>query len=172
MKSIERATGQTPKGWSAYWVRNSPHTLDILKDLGFTYYLDEASMDQPFIVPVKGGDFVTVPYTFHMNDIVSFPFEGYNPAAYEQALKDEFDQLYEEGAAKRRMMVMALHDRISGHANRVRVLDRFFTYVKTKPGVWFARKDEIADWAMKTRDKTPYLDRGPVQKTGLSGPSA
>ena len=43
---------------------------------------------------------------------------------------------------------------------------------KGKPGVWFARKDEIADWAMKTRDKTPYLDRGPVGKTGLSGPSA
>jgi hypothetical protein len=33
-------------------------------------------MDQPFILPVKGGDFVTVPYTFHMNDIVSYPFEG------------------------------------------------------------------------------------------------
>jgi peptidoglycan/xylan/chitin deacetylase (PgdA/CDA1 family) len=64
MNSIELATGKTPKGWSAYWVRNSPHTLDILKELGFTYYLDEASMDEPFILPVKGGDFVTVPYTF------------------------------------------------------------------------------------------------------------
>jgi hypothetical protein len=53
-------------------------------------------MDEPFILPVKGGDFVTVPYTFHMNDIVSFPFEDYSPAAHEQALKDEFDQLYEE----------------------------------------------------------------------------
>jgi peptidoglycan/xylan/chitin deacetylase (PgdA/CDA1 family) len=70
------------------------------------------------------------------------------------------------------MMVMALHDRISGHANRVRVLDRFLTYARSKPGVWFARKDEIADWALKTRNITPYLDRGPVQKTGLSGPSA
>jgi hypothetical protein len=79
-----------------------------------------------------------------MNDIVSFPFENYNPAAYEQALKDEFDQLYEEGAHKRRMMVVSLHDRISGHANRVRVLDRFLAYAKAKPGVWFARKDEIA----------------------------
>ena len=48
---------------------------------------------------------------------------------------------------------MALHDRISGHANRVRVLDRFFTYAKSKPGVWFTRKDEIANWAMKTRDQ-------------------
>jgi peptidoglycan/xylan/chitin deacetylase (PgdA/CDA1 family) len=169
--SIEKATGQTPKGWSAHWVRNSAHTLDILKSLGFTYYLDEASRDEPFIVPVKGGDFVIVPYTFHMNDIVSFPFEGWNPLAYEQALKDEFDQLYEEGATRRRMMVISLHDRISGHAGRVRVLDRFLAYAKSKPDVWFARKDEIADWALKTRNLTPALDRGPVGVSGLSGPA-
>ncbi len=130
-------------------MRNSVHTLDILKSLGFIYHLDEASRDEPFIVPVKGGDFVTVPYTFHMNDIVSFPFTGWNPAAYEQALRDEFDQLYEEGATRRRMMVISLHDRISGHANRVRVLDRFLTYARSRPGVWFARKDEIAEWALK-----------------------
>jgi peptidoglycan/xylan/chitin deacetylase (PgdA/CDA1 family) len=170
MRSIQRATGETPKGWSAYWMRNSVNTLNILKSLGFTYYLDEASMDQPFIVPVNGGDFITVPYTFHMNDIVSFPFGGWNPVAYEQALKDELDQLYEESAARRRMMVISLHDRISGHAGRVRVLDRFLSYARSKPGVWFARKDAIADWAMKTRGTTPVLDRGPVSKTGLSGP--
>ena len=115
---------------------------------------------------------VTVPYTFHMNDIVSFPFYGWNPAAYQQALTDEFDQLYEEGATRRRMMVISLHDRISGHAGRVRVLDRFLSYTRSKPGVWFARKDEIADWALKTRKQTPVLDRGPVGISGLSGPAA
>ena len=26
---------------------------------------------------MRGKDFVTVPYTFHMNDIVSLPFEGF-----------------------------------------------------------------------------------------------
>ena len=105
VETIQKVTGQQPIGWNAYWMRNSPHTLDILQSLGFKYHIDEPSMDEPFIVKLKGGDFVTVPYTFHMNDIVSFPFENYNPAAYEQALKDEFDQLYEEGAHKRRMMV-------------------------------------------------------------------
>jgi hypothetical protein len=30
---------------------------------------------------------------------------------------------------------------------------------------------QIADWAMKTRRQTPYLDRGSVTKTGLSGPA-
>ena len=48
-----------------------------------------------------------------------------------QALKDEFDQLYEERAKRRRMIVISLHDCISGHANRVRVLDRFLTYANS-----------------------------------------
>jgi hypothetical protein len=153
-------------------VRNSPHTFDILQSLGFKYHIDEPSADQPFIVKLKGGDFVTVPYTLHMNDIASYTFVGWNPAAYEQALKDEFDQLYEEGAHRRRMMVLGLHDRISGHANRVRVLDRFLTYARSKPGVWFARKDEIAAWALEHREFTPVYERSAPTVTGLPGSAA
>ena len=169
MTSIQKATGETPVGWNAYFVRNSPNTLDILQSLGFKYHIDEPSADEPFIVKLKGGDFVTVPYTLHMNDIASFPFVGWNPAAYEQALKDEFDQLYEEGVRRRRMMVIGLHDRISGHANRVRVLDRFLSYACSKPGVWFARKDEIAAWALDQKEITPVFDRGAPTVTGLPG---
>jgi peptidoglycan/xylan/chitin deacetylase (PgdA/CDA1 family) len=172
VEAIQKVTGLRPIGWNAYWMRNSPRTLDILQSLGFKYHIDEPSMDEPFIVKLKGGDLVTVPYTFHMNDIVSFPFQDWNPAAYEQALKDEFDQLYEEGARRRRMMVVSLHDRISGHANRVRVLDRFLTYAKSKAGVWFARKDEIAAYALKNRANTPVYDRGPPTVTGLPGSAA
>ncbi|WP_201723807.1 polysaccharide deacetylase family protein [Bradyrhizobium sacchari] len=169
VETIKSVTGQQPIGWNAYWMRNSPHTLDILHSLGFKYHIDEPSADQPFIVKLKAGDFVTVPYTLHMNDIVSYPFVGYNPSAYEQALRDEFDQLYEEGAHRRRMMVVSLHDRISGHANRVRVLDRFLAYAKSKPGVWFARKDEIARWALQHRSITPVYDRAAPTIGGLPG---
>lgn len=168
---IVRVTGQKPVGWNAYWMRNSPRTLDILQSLGFLYHIDEPSRDEPFIVPLKGGDFVTVPYTFHMNDIVSFPFQGRNPAAYEQAVKDEFDQLYEEGAVRRRMMVVSLHDRIAGRPSYVRALDRFLGYARTKAGVWFARKDEIAKWALAHRASTPIVQRDPPQISGLPGSS-
>jgi peptidoglycan/xylan/chitin deacetylase (PgdA/CDA1 family) len=172
VETIHRITGQQPVGWNAYWLRNSVHILETLQELGFIYHIDEPSHDEPFIIPVKGKDFVTVPYTFHMNDISSFPFEGYNPMAYEQALKDEFHQLYEEGATRRRLMLIGMHDRINGHANRIRVLDRFLTYAKSKEGVWFARKDEIAKWALAHRDDTPILQRGPSSVTGLPGSAA
>jgi peptidoglycan/xylan/chitin deacetylase (PgdA/CDA1 family) len=172
VETIQKITGQKPIGWNAYWMRSSIHILETLQDLGFQYTIDEPSHDEPFIVPVRGRDFVTVPYTFHMNDIVSFPFVGWNPAAYEQALRDEFDQLYEEGAHRRRMMVLSLHDRISGHAGRVRVLDRFLTYAKSKQHVWFARKDEIARWVLSHRAETPVIARQSPNLTGLPGPTA
>src|SRR2546421_4807425 len=171
VETIHKITGQVPIGWNAYWMRNSIHFLETRQDLGFVYHIDEPSHDEPFIVPVRGRDFVTVPYTFHMNDIVSFPFVGWNAAAYEQGLRDEFDQLYEEGMHRRRMMVISLHDRISGHAGRVRALDRFLTYAKGKEDVWFARKDEIARYVLANRAGTPVVDRGPPSVTGLPGPT-
>jgi peptidoglycan/xylan/chitin deacetylase (PgdA/CDA1 family) len=171
VETIHKTTGQTPIGWNAYWMRSSVYILETLQDLGFIYHIDEPSHDEPFIIPVRERDFVTVPYTFHMNDIVSFPFVGWNPAAYEQALRDEFDQLYEEGAHRRRMMVTSLHDRISGHAGRVRALDRFLAYAKSKRGVWFARKDEIARYVLANRATTPVIIRGSPSDTGLPGPT-
>jgi peptidoglycan/xylan/chitin deacetylase (PgdA/CDA1 family) len=164
--TIRRITGQQPVGWNAFWLRNSIHISETLQDLGFVYSIDEPSRDEPFIIPVRGRDFAMVPYTIHMNDML-FPFQGYDPQAHEQALRDEFDQLYEEASTRRRMMVIGMHDRISGHANRIRPLDRFLTYAKSHDGVWFARKDEIARWALSQRQFTPIVRRGPPAETGL-----
>ncbi|WP_244831701.1 hypothetical protein [Caballeronia sp. TF1N1] len=65
------------------------------------------------------------------------------------------------------MMLVGFHDRINGHANRIRMLDRFFTYARSKPDVWFARKDEIAQWVLAHRADTPVLKRGRASVTGL-----
>jgi peptidoglycan/xylan/chitin deacetylase (PgdA/CDA1 family) len=169
--AIERATGATPRGYNCYWMRGSVHTLEILSQLGFIYHIDDLSADEPFIQQIAGRAFVTVPYTVHMNDIASFDFTHFAPHDYERQLQDEFEQLYEEGAARRRMMSLSLHDRISGHASRVRALDRFFSDVRQRPDVWWARRDEIADWALMTPDVTPTIEREPAADSGLPGPS-
>lgn len=70
------------------------------------------------------------------------------------------------------MMVVSLHDRISGHPNRVRALDRFLTYARSRSGVWFARKDEIARWTLAHRDQAPIYERGAPTQTGLPGSAA
>lgn len=111
-ETIRRVTGQKPIGWNTYWLRSSLHILDTLQNLGLLNYSDEPTRDKPFIVAAPGSDFAAVPYTFHVNDVVSFPFQGWNAAAYQEALRGEFDQLCDEGARRGRMMVLSLCDRI------------------------------------------------------------
>jgi peptidoglycan/xylan/chitin deacetylase (PgdA/CDA1 family) len=172
VRSIDRATGTTPVGYNCYWMRGSVHTLELLQQLGFVYHIDDLSGDEPFLQHIVGKPFVTVPYTVHINDISSFGFSGFSPDAYEQQLCDEFEQLYEEGRGRRRMMSIFLHDRISGHASRVRVLDRFLSWARQRPNVWWAPRDQIARWALATPEITPTVERAPAEVSGLPGESA
>jgi peptidoglycan/xylan/chitin deacetylase (PgdA/CDA1 family) len=170
--AIEEVTGTHPVGYNNYFVRPGVNTLEILAELGFTYHIDDPSADEPFLQTINGNPFATVPYTFHLNDISSFNFPGFNPAAYEQQLYDEFDQLYAEAATRRRMMVIGLHERISGHPSRVRVLDRVLTRLGEQQGVWWARKDQIAQWVLDHPDTAIWVDRDPAPVSGLPGRSA
>ena len=61
-------------------------------------------------------------------------------------LRDAFDVLYEEGATHPRMMSVGLHCRIAGRPARSRGLERFVAHAQSLPGVWFARRTDIARW--------------------------
>ena len=148
IESIQRATGTRPVGFNAFWLRGTPHTLEILQSLGFTYHIDDVSRDEPFLVNVKGRPFAVVPYTLHMNDIVNYETRYFSTAMYADDLKMEFDALYAEAGHRRRMMSVSAHDRIAGRPSRARVLEEFIEYAQSHPGVVFMRKDEIARFAL------------------------
>lgn len=150
--SIERATGVRPVGFNAFWMRQTPRTLSILKELGFVYHIDDLSRDEPMRFIVDGAPFVAVPCTHRNNDIVRFDAPAMTGAAFAQELKDEFDVLYAEAATRRRMMSISTHDRIAGQPAKVTALDDFLTYARAHPGVAFLRKDEIARFALTAAD--------------------
>ena len=148
--SIERATGTKPLGFNAFWLRGTPHTLEILQELGFIYHVDDVSRDEPFLINVKGRPFAVVPYTLHMNDIVDYESRYFSTAMYADDLKAEFDLLYTESSKRRRMMSVSAHDRIAGRPSRTKVLEEFIVYAQSRPGVVFMRKDEIARFALSS----------------------
>lgn len=149
--SIERATGTRPLGFNAFWLRGTPHTLEILQELGFIYHIDDVSRDEPFLINVKGKPFAVVPYTLHMNDIVDYESRYFSTQEYAGDLKAEFDMLYAESAKRRRMMSVSAHDRIAGRPSRTKVLEEFIVYAQNNHGVVFMRKDEIARFALSSR---------------------
>ncbi|TPK75307.1 polysaccharide deacetylase family protein [Mesorhizobium sp. B2-4-6] len=143
--SVRRATGKVPVGYNGAAMRGTINTLKILQELGFRYFIDDVSRDEPFLIKVREKDMAIVPYSLNLNDIIQFEAYKFSTGEYEQQLKDEFDQLYEEGAMRRRMMAISTHDRIQGRPYRVRSLARFLEYASKHEGVTFLRKDQIAE---------------------------
>jgi peptidoglycan/xylan/chitin deacetylase (PgdA/CDA1 family) len=142
--AVEKITGQRAVGYNCNWLRRSPNTLKVLQDLNFLYHIDDLSRDEPFITTVRGKDFVVMPYTLRNNDIVNVSGNQWSPDQFLAQLKMEFDQLYMEGASKRRMMSISLHDRIGGQPAMINVMEQFLKYAKEKKGVVFMRKVDIA----------------------------
>ncbi|MEJ7806833.1 MAG: polysaccharide deacetylase family protein [Telluria sp.] len=143
---VEKITGQRPTGYNCNWLRRGPNTLSLLQELGYSYHIDDLSRDEPFIQKVDGKDFIVVPYTLRNNDILLIEGRNFTPGQFLEQIKLDFDQLYEEGATRRRMMSISAHDRISGAPAMVRVWDEFLRYAKSHPAVAFMRKDQIANY--------------------------
>jgi hypothetical protein len=57
---------------------------------------------------------------------------------------DAFDWLWREGAHAPRMMSVGLHLRMLGRPGRMQALVDMLAEMTRRPGVWIARRDEIA----------------------------
>lgn len=146
----KRLTGERPSGW--YTGRTSPNTRRlVVEDGGFEYDADDYSDDLPWYDTRYGKPQLVVPYTLDANDMRFLAVQGFNSGEQFYAyLKDSFDALYAEGRDTPRMMSVGLHCRIAGKPGRIFALERFLRYVSKKPGVWFARRIDIArHWAKR-----------------------
>jgi len=150
--AVKNATGFTPVGYNANWLRRGENTLKILQELGFTYHIDDLSRDEPFIIKVNNKDFAVVPYTLRCNDIVLIEGKNFSADQFAAQVKMEFDQLYAEAENKRRQMSISFHDRIGGSPQMVKAAGDVIKYIQQHKGVSFKRKDEIAKMALE--DKT------------------
>jgi len=143
--SIEATTGKRPQGWLSRYLLTE-NTRRLLQEEGFLYHMDDYSADAPFWDSVNGSDepMVIVPYALDSNDMKMWVAPSYTPEAWLKYAKDTFDVLYEEGAEQPRMMSIGLHLRIIGRPGRIWALEEFFNYINSKPGVWFATREDIA----------------------------
>lgn len=141
----EEVTGERPLGW--YTGRCSERTRELVTETGgFLYDADSYSDDLPYWVESANGPHLVVPYTLDANDMRFATAQGFNAGdQFFAYLKDTFDTLYEEGqGGAPKMMSVGLHCRLVGRPGRMASLNRFLDYVSDKPGVWVARRADIA----------------------------
>ena len=159
-KSVDatlRTTGERPLGYHA--TTSSGHTRELLvEEGGFVYDTDSYADDLPYFVDVHGKKWLVVPYDITTNDMLFSHLPGYaQPEDFFFQLKEAFDCLYEEGATHPQMMSVGLHLRFAGRPGRGKALDEFIRYAKSFPGVWFARRIDIARWWLEEYSDLPAL---------------
>lgn len=145
----EQVCGRKAKGWLSSSLRSTLNTIDILAEEGLLFITDLLNDDQPYLVQTKcGRPIVSVSYTSEVNDF-SFLRQGLSAETGLQMFKEQFDWLYEESATSSRFMNIGLHPHVIGQPYRIRALRDFIRYAKTFDDVWFATREEIAEWYLE-----------------------
>jgi peptidoglycan/xylan/chitin deacetylase (PgdA/CDA1 family) len=143
--ALGAAAGTPPVGWHTRSA-TSPATRRLLVEQGgFLYDSNAYNDDLPYAATVLGRPHVVLPYAFDTNDM-----RFYNGGGFVQAddfatyCIGAFDRLLKESAHAPRMLSIGLHLRIIGRPGRIGGLERLLAHAAGQPGVWFARRDEIA----------------------------
>ena len=143
--TLERHTGKRLKGMIGPGISATERTPDLMAEAGLIYHSHWWHDDQPVPIKVKSGKLISVPYTYEPNDgrLEMFGWEG---DYFVRSCKDQFDQLYKEGAESGRVMCLPLHTMVSGQPHRIKYLDQVLGYIMGHDGVWQATADEIAEY--------------------------
>lgn len=160
-ETIARAVGTQPKGWRSPRYSVTEHTLDVLRDIGYTWDSDLHDESFPYILRKSGQDIVEIPAGLDDWSLYlqlsggAAPQMGGTPygstAGVLSTLMAEFDTLFEESEREPRIFQWCMHPKISGRPARAAVLERLIIHMKDHDGIWFAACEDIAQLAKTSR---------------------
>lgn len=149
LAAYEKVVGRKARGWLSSSLRSTPNTPDILAEKGLQFFCDYMNDEQPYLIQTPSGPIVNVPYTIEINDFTFFHRRAMSTWDAARMLKDQFDELYREGAESGRIMNIGLHPHVSGHPHRMPCFREFLTHAKKHPDVWWTTREEIAAWYLQ-----------------------
>jgi allantoinase len=81
-----------------------------------------------------------------LSDIPMMIVQHHEADRFRRRCLDQFERLYQEGAERAKIMVVAIHSYISGQAHRIQYPEEVMEYAKATEGVLIWNGDEILDW--------------------------
>lgn len=147
VEAIGGACGERPVGWhtrSAPSVNTRPL---LIEEGGFLYDSDAYDDDLPRLAPggAGGRPHVILPYAFDTNDMRFAPGAGFVQAEdFGRYCVSAVEWLLREGRTAPKMLSIGLHLRIIGRPARMRGLEMVLEHLAETPGLWVARRRDIA----------------------------
>ncbi|WP_229676268.1 polysaccharide deacetylase family protein [Polaromonas eurypsychrophila] len=145
MEAIRAFTGQAPRGWESPGLTETETTIDLLAAAGIEYVADWVLDDQPVAIQTRSGPIVSVPYSVEINDVVISAVQQHASDELFRRGRDQFDQLYKEGASIARVMAISIHPYLTGVPHRIRYLEALYDHILQHEGVVMMTGGEIMD---------------------------
>lgn len=151
---LTKATGKRPVGIRAPSWALSRHSLGQFVKAGLLYDSSLMGADEPYDVVIDGRStgLIELPIEWILDDAPYFGQTGAlpSPELIFKVYRDEFDVAYREKG----LFILTMHPHVVGHRSRMVELEKLVTYMKSKPGVWFATAEQIANYLKTEGMKT------------------
>ena len=147
IETLTKMTGKRPIGYRAPSWKFSGWTMGQVKAAGFLYDSSLMASDDAYelLLDGKPTGVVELPIERILDDSPYFGgnADGSNPSVGDvyEVFQSEFDVAYEEGG----LYLLTMHPHMMGHRSRAAMLEKLIKYMKSKPGVWFATHEQIAN---------------------------
>jgi peptidoglycan/xylan/chitin deacetylase (PgdA/CDA1 family) len=150
IETLTQALGKRPVGYRAPSWAMSPFTMKQVKEAGFLYDSSLMASDDAYEVNIDGqpSGVIELPIERILDDAPYFGAASGSlpsPELVDQVYRSEFDVAWQE----RGLYVLTMHPHVTGHRSRVLWLEKLIVYMKSKPGVWFATHEEVANYLKK-----------------------
>ncbi len=108
-QAIESFSGQKMRGWMGPGLHETWDTPDILAEESVEYCADWVNDDQPYLMEVKSGRLISIPYTVELNDIPVYIVQHHRGPELMERAQAQYAALSRDGRAGARVMAIAVH---------------------------------------------------------------
>jgi peptidoglycan/xylan/chitin deacetylase (PgdA/CDA1 family) len=146
--------GEMPVGFrSANWDL-SPHTIEIVAELGFEYDSSLMADEECYELLLDGEPtgVAEVPVEWLRDDAVYLMFNREPatrpwtpPEAVFEIFRRELDAAWAEGS----LFQLVMHPFVIGYRSRIWILERLIEHAQAKGDTWFGTHAEVARWVMQ-----------------------
>lgn len=149
--TLGKITGTLPVGHRSPNWDLSPHTIELVAELGYSYDSSLMADDDCYELVCNGRNtgVVEIPVEWSRDDAVYFLFNREPatrpwtpPEAVFDIFKREFDAAYDEGG----LFQLVMHPFVIGYRSRIWILDKLIEHARTRKDVWFGTHADIAEW--------------------------
>lgn len=154
--ALEAMTGIRPEGHRAAQWDLSPHTVELVAEMGFTHDSSLMADDSPYELVVGGQPtgVVEIPVEWSRDDAVYFLFNrdpATRPWMPPEAVFDIFRREFDGAAAEGGLFQAVFHPFVIGYRSRLWILDALLAHARAAGPVWIAPHAEIARWVWQQR---------------------